>query len=132
MSDELQRDTAAGTLLGRQWLGLDEAGEFGFVRFAPSVDLSNRHGTIQGGFLAAMLDSATGLRAMAALAPGQNVVTVSLTTRFLAPARTLPLTARARIVERTDRDAVVHAVLADADGRDVAEADARVRVRERR
>ena len=50
-------------LLGREWLGLDEAGDVGTIRFLAQSSFANRHGTIQGGFLAAMLDSATGVRA---------------------------------------------------------------------
>ena len=44
-------------LLGREWLGFD--GEITSIRFEAKPLFTNRHGTIQGGFLAAMLDSAT-------------------------------------------------------------------------
>ncbi|WP_249143496.1 PaaI family thioesterase [Bradyrhizobium liaoningense] len=80
------------------------------------------------GFLAAMLDSATGICALAALAPDLTVVTKSLDTRFLKPAAVGPITARARVIERTDRDMVVQADLVDAESIIVADATARLRI----
>jgi uncharacterized protein (TIGR00369 family) len=123
------RDLAPGAqLLGREWLGLDESGEIALIRFKAQPAFTNRHGTIQGGFLAAMLDSATGLRALAELPPDLTAVTRGLDTRFLKPATVGPITARARVVERTDREMVVHAELVDANGVTVAEATARLRI----
>ena len=116
-------------LLGREWLGLDEAGDVGTIRFLAQPSFANRHGTIQGGFLAAMLDSATGVRALAALDANSTAVTVSLDTRFLKPARPGALTARARVSEQSDRDIVVSAELSDEGGVIVASAEARLRIR---
>ncbi|WP_407118661.1 PaaI family thioesterase [Bradyrhizobium sp. LMG 9283] len=115
-------------LLGREWLGFDETGQIALIRFQAQSGFTNRHGTIQGGFLAAMLDSATGIAALAALPPDLTVVTRSLDTRFLKPAAVGPITARTRVVERTDRDMVVQAELVDAGGVIVADATARLRV----
>ncbi|WP_245321689.1 PaaI family thioesterase [Bradyrhizobium sp. LTSPM299] len=117
-------------LLGREWLGFD--GETASVRFLAQPSFTNRHGTIQGGFLAAMLDSATGLCALATLPSTQTVVTKSLNTRFLKAAGVGPITAKARIVSRTERDMVVEADLIDAQGVTVAKATAELRILERR
>jgi len=114
-------------LLGREWLGFDETGR-ALIRFQAQPAFTNRHGTIQGGFLAAMLDSATGICALAALAPDLTVVTKGLDTRFLKPAAVGPITARARVVEQTERDMVVHAELLDAGSIVVADATARLRI----
>jgi uncharacterized protein (TIGR00369 family) len=114
-------------LLGREWLGFDEGGR-ALIRFQAQLAFTNRHGTIQGGFLAAMLDSATGIGALAALSPDLTVVTRSLDTRFLKPAAVGAITAHARVVERTDRDPVVQAELVDANGITVADATARLRI----
>ncbi|MET4206956.1 uncharacterized protein (TIGR00369 family) [Bradyrhizobium sp. LA2.1] len=114
-------------LLGREWLGFDEGGR-ALIRFQAQPAFTNRHGTIQGGFLAAMLDSATGICALAALSPDLTAVTRSLDTRFLKPAAVGAITARARVVERTDRDMVVQADLVDANGITVADATARLRI----
>jgi uncharacterized protein (TIGR00369 family) len=115
-------------LLGREWLGLDEDGDAGTIRFLALPSFTNRHGTVQGGFLAAMLDSATGVRALAALEADSTAVTMSLDTRFLKPARPGVLTARARVSEQSERDIVVSAELSDAGGVIVASAVARLRI----
>jgi acyl-coenzyme A thioesterase PaaI-like protein len=75
-----------------------------------------------------MLDSATGIRALVSLPSNLTVVTRSLDTRFLKPASVGPITARARIVEHTDREMIVAAELIDAQGVAVADATARLRV----
>ncbi|WP_245438787.1 PaaI family thioesterase [Bradyrhizobium sp. SK17] len=117
-------------LLGREWLGFD--GKIASIRFAAQSVFTNRHGTIQGGFLAAMLDSATGLGALAVLPESQTVVTKTLTTRFLKPARVGPITARAKVVAQTDRDMIVEADLIDADNVTVATATAELRILDKR
>ena len=114
-------------LLGREWLGFDESGD-AVIRFQAQVAFTNRHGTVQGGFLAAMLDSAAGICALAKLSPNLTVVTRRLDTRFLKPAAVGPITARARIVEQTERDMVVQAELIDTGGITVADATARLRI----
>ena len=117
-------------LLGREWLGFD--GEIASIRFVAQPLFTNRHGTIQGGFLAAMLDSATGLGALAALPSTRTVVTRTLTTRFLKPARVGPITAKAKVVSQTDRDMIVEADLIDADNLTVASATAELRILDKR
>lgn len=115
-------------MLGREWLGFDETGQIALIRFQAQVAFTNRHGTVQGGFLAAMLDSATGICALAKLSPDLTVVTKSLDTRFLKPAAVGPITARARVMEQTERDMVVQAELIDTKGITVADATARLRI----
>jgi uncharacterized protein (TIGR00369 family) len=115
-------------LLGREWLGFDETGETALIRFQALPSFTNRHGTVQGGFLAAMLDSATGMRALAALSGDWTAVTSNLETRFLKPAAPGPITAKARIVSKTDREITVEAALIDAQGVTIAGATARLRV----
>lgn len=115
-------------LLGREWIGFDETGHIASMRFQATQSFTNRHGTIQGGFLSAMLDSATGITALAALAPDQTAVTTSLSTRFLRPARVGVLTAQARVASRTAREIVVEADLIDPENVVVAKAQAILRI----
>lgn len=129
MTDAATNLPPGAQLLGREWIGTDESGH-AVIRFQAQVAFTNRHGTVQGGFLAAMLDSATGICALAALSADLTVVTKSLDTRFLKPAAVGPITARTRVIERTDRDMVVQAALIDDKGVTVAEATARLRVLE--
>lgn len=131
MNDPATHLPPGAELLGREWLGFDASGH-ALIRFRAQQAFTNRHGTIQGGFLAAMLDSATGICALAALAPDLTVVTKNLDTRFLKPAAVGPITARARVVERTDREMVVQADLVDVQGVTVADAVARLRILEKK
>ena len=128
MSDAATDLPPGAQLLGREWLGFDERGETALIRYQAQPSFTNRHGTVQGGFLAAMLDSATGICALTALPPNLTVLTRSLDTRFLRPASVGPITARARIVAHTDREMIVEATLVDTQGVTVAEATARLRV----
>lgn len=131
MNDPATHLPPGAELLGREWLGFDASGH-ALIRFQARQAFTNRHGTIQGGFLAAMLDSATGICALAALSPDLTVVTKNLDTRFLKPAAVGPITARARVVERTDREMVVQADLVDVQGVTVADAVARLRILEKK
>ncbi len=129
--DKASADAPPGAqLLGREWLGFD--GEIASIRFEAQSLFTNRHGTIQGGFLAAMLDSATGLGALAVLPSSRTVVTRTLTTRFLKPARVGPITARAKVISQSDRDMIVEADLIDADDVTVAAATAELRILDKR
>jgi uncharacterized protein (TIGR00369 family) len=127
VSDATANLPPGAQLLGREWIGTDESGH-AVIRFQAQVAFTNRHGTVQGGFLAAMLDSATGVCALAKLPPDLTVVTRSLDTRFLKPATVGVITARARVMEQTERDMVVQAELIDAEGITVADATARLRI----
>jgi len=116
------------SLLGREWVGFDEATRSATLRFEAKPEFANRHGAVMGGFLAAMLDSATGLCLLAELPPDRTAVTTDLTTSFVRPASLGILTALARIVTRNERDAIVEAELRDTKGQVVARATATLRI----
>jgi uncharacterized protein (TIGR00369 family) len=101
------------------------------LRFLADRQFSNRHGTVQGGMLAAMLDSATGNAVIANLPSDRTAVTTRLDTTFVKPAALGPLTATARLVKLDDRSASAEAELIDGSGQVVARARAELRVRER-
>jgi uncharacterized protein (TIGR00369 family) len=109
----------------------DPASGSATLRFLAKSEFANRHGTVQGGFLAAMLDSATGITLLATLPPELTAVTVSLDTKFERPASVGVLTVEARVIERDDRDAVVEAEVLGVDGVIVARGRARLRIRKR-
>jgi len=122
----------AALLLGREIVSVNaQAGEVR-LRFVASAHFANRHGTVQGGMLAAMLDSATGNAVMASLAPDRTAVTTRLDTTFIKPAVLGPLTAIARLISQDDRSAAAEAELFDSTGEIVARARAELRVRLRK
>jgi uncharacterized protein (TIGR00369 family) len=129
--DDEDEDTRppAARLLGRQTIDLDPGAGEATLRFEALPAFANRHGTVQGGFLAAMLDSATGSSLIATLPEGQTAVTTDLAVRFLRPAAPGPITAKVRIVDNNVSSAEVHGALSDADGVAIASAVARFRIR---
>ena len=132
MSDRLNEISPAAVLLGREIVSVDtESGEVR-LRFRADRQFSNRHGTVQGGMLAAMLDSAAGNAVIANLPSDRTAVTTRLDTTFVKPAALGPLTATARLVKLDDRSASAEAELVDGSGQVVARARAELRVRERK
>jgi uncharacterized protein (TIGR00369 family) len=101
------------------------------LSFFARPEFANRHGGVQGGIVSAMLDSATSAALLAVLPPELTSVTVELTTSFLRPAPLGPLTAKAWVVSREDRDAETAGELYAPDGMLVAKATARLRIRRR-
>jgi uncharacterized protein (TIGR00369 family) len=132
MSDHLKEIPPAARLLGREIVSVDtQSGEVK-LRFMASSEFANRHGTVQGGMLAAMLDSATGNAVMAKLPSNLTAVTTRLDTRFLKPAASGAIFATARLIHQDERSAEVTAELADSEGQLVATARAELRVRVRK
>jgi uncharacterized protein (TIGR00369 family) len=128
MSDHLNEISPSAVLLGREIVSVDtESGEVR-LRFLADRQFSNRHGTVQGGMLAAMLDSATGNAVIANLPSDRTAVTTRLDTTFVKPAALGPLTATARLVKLDDRSASAEAELIDGSGQVVARARAELRV----
>jgi uncharacterized protein (TIGR00369 family) len=132
MSDHLKEIPPAARLLGREIVSVDpQSGEV-TLRFMAREEFANRHGTVQGGMLAALLDSATGNAVMARLPSHLTAVTARLDTQFLKPAALGPITATARLIQQNERTAEVQAEITDSEGRVVATARAELRVRERK
>ena len=122
MSDHLKEVPPAAQLLGREIVSVDpQSGEVK-LQFAARQEFTNRHGTVQGGMLAAMLDSATGNAVMARLPPHLTAVTTRLDTQFLKPAVVGTITATARLSHQDERSAEVQAELTDSAGQVVATA----------
>ncbi|WP_423956282.1 PaaI family thioesterase [Bradyrhizobium sp.] len=132
MSDHLKEVPPAARLLGREIVSVNARPGEVHLRFLARDQFANRHGTIQGGMLAAMLDSATGNAVMASLSSDRTAVTTRLDTTFIRPAILGPLTAIARLVRQDDRSAEAEAELFDSTGQIVARGRAELRVRQRR
>jgi uncharacterized protein (TIGR00369 family) len=131
MNEHLRCATPAGGLLGRELLEVDASTGEVRMAFVARDDFANRHGTVHGGLLAAMLDSAAANAVLATLAPGTVALTRRLDTRFHRPAPLGPLRSASRIVTRDERGATVDAELFDADGMLVASARAELRLKPR-
>ena len=94
------------------------------VQYTAREEFYNPMGSVQGGFLAAMLDDAMGPAAFTLLEEGQFAPTVELKVNFLRPARAGTLIAEGRVVHRARRVVFMEGTLGTEDGTIVATATA--------
>lgn len=88
----------------------------------------NLQGTVHGGVLATLADTAAGLAVRSAIPTGSRHVSVNLDVQYLAPARVGTLLATGRVVRMGRRIAFADADVTDADGAVVARAQVTIAV----
>ena len=85
-----------------------------------SLDLEPRHlnlvGTLHGGMIATLADTAAGLAYRTVLRPGTSHVTSSLSLAFLTAGRAGTVTAKGRVVKAGTRLGYAEADVVDAEG----------------
>jgi uncharacterized protein (TIGR00369 family) len=119
--------TAAKTL-GWSMIAADpERGEIE-VSFEATEDFLNPAGTVQGGFLTAMLDDTMGPALAATLDPGRYAATLELKVSFLRPAKPGRLVGRGRVVHSGGTIAFLSGELLDDTGQVVAVGSATARI----
>ena len=122
---------SAAVLLGFRLLDIDpEAGTIE-VGFQATEQFLNPAGTVQGGFLAAMLDDTLGPALVATLGHDEWAPTTDLHVQFLAPAQPGPIVARGRVVRRGRQMAFLAGELTDEQGNLLATAVATANIRRR-
>src|SRR5262245_54695313 len=108
-------------------LGLEgfggEPGAF-HVELEPGLRHYNPFGTVHGGVLATLLDTAAGCSVHSTLAPGEMYTSLDLTVKFLRPVKVESgrLRCEGSVIQRGRRTALAEARLYDARGRQVAHA----------
>jgi uncharacterized protein (TIGR00369 family) len=102
------------TFLGAR-LARVEAGEVD-VELDVGPSHLNLFGTLHGGLVATLADTATGLAMLTSLDPGTTHVTTSLSVTFLAPGRAGTVTARGHVVKGGRRFGYAEADVVDAEG----------------
>jgi uncharacterized protein (TIGR00369 family) len=98
------------------------------VSFEATADFLNPAGTVQGGFLTAMLDDTMGPALAATLEPGLFGATLELKVSFLRPAKPGRLVGRGRVVHSGSTIAFLSGELLDESGRVVAVGSATARI----
>ena len=97
-----------------------------------SLDVEPRHlnlsGTLHGGMIATLADTATGLAYRTGLNEATHAVTTSLSVTFLRPGGIGVVTARGRVVKRGSRFGYAEADVVDANGTLLARAAATLTV----
>ncbi len=125
--DEMEGRTPvppAARLLGRRVIDVNPDAGTITVEFDAREDFLNSAGTVQGGFLAAMLDSTLGPAVRATLAAGQLAPTLELKVSFIRPANVGRLVGRGRVVHRGRSVAFLEGELRNSGGDVVATATA--------
>lgn len=115
-------------LLG--WELIDQWPEEGRIEIAfhPSVAMLNPRGTVQGGFVTAMLDDTMG-PALVTLTGGKEVpASLDITTTFIRPVMPGRVVAKGRVVSRTRSTAFLEAELFDTEGNLLARATSTARI----
>ena len=119
-SDELTRLREAfarvpyARLLGLEFVGAER----GTARFAVDVreELTRMGGILHGGAIVSLLDSAAAFAVLTLLDPGTNTVTVDFTVHFLRPVSAGRIEARARVLRRGRRVAILSVEATDQNG----------------
>jgi uncharacterized protein (TIGR00369 family) len=119
--------TPVAKLLGREVLAIDADGTL-HLRFRAQPEFANRHGSVQGGLISAMLDSSLSATLLAQLPEELTSMTVRLETEFLRPAPLTVLEAKAWLMSRDERSATTRGELRAPDGTLVAIATAHLRI----
>jgi uncharacterized protein (TIGR00369 family) len=119
----------AASLMGWNLRAIDP--DVGTIEVGFSMDerFTNPVGSIQGGFVAAMLDDTLGPALVATLEPDQFAPTVSLHVQYLAPALVGDFVCHGNIVRRGREIAFLAGYLVDARGTTVATANATAAIR---
>jgi uncharacterized protein (TIGR00369 family) len=119
----------AAELLGWKLVEVDPDAGTIEVTFTATEQFLNPAGTIQGGFLAAMLDDTLGPALVATLGEGEWAPTTDLHVQFLKPVKPGELRGSAQIVRRGRDMAFLAGELRDAKGDLVATATATAVIR---
>jgi uncharacterized protein (TIGR00369 family) len=98
------------------------------VRYTAREAFYNPMGTVQGGFLAAMLDDAMGPALFTLLEEGQHAPTLDMKVSFIRPARAGTLIAEGRVMHKGRNIAFVEGDLRTEDGELVATSTATLRI----
>ena len=98
--DPIGTPPPAAALLGREFVSFDDSAGTAELRFLARPEFRNRRGHVQGGMLAAMLDSTLAAPLLRTLAEGESIVTIEMKVSYVRPAAVGPILATGRIVER--------------------------------
>jgi uncharacterized protein (TIGR00369 family) len=117
-------------LLGWELVSIDPDAGTIEVAFRASERFLNPIGSIQGGFLSAMLDDTLGPALVATLGSGQFAPTTDLHVQFLRPAHPGRLVGRGRVLRHGKQIAFMSGELVDESGAVIATAMATAQIRD--
>jgi len=80
-------------------------------------ELKNLYGTVHGGLLATLMDSACGVALGSLLKAGESLVTLDLRINYLSPVKSGTVIAEGKVVHKGRQTGVAEATLKDETGR---------------
>ena len=80
-------------------------------------ELKNLYGTVHGGLLATLMDSACGVALGSLLQAGETLVTLDLRINYLSPVKSGTVIAEGKVVHKGRQTGVAEATLKDESGR---------------
>ncbi|QCI63867.1 PaaI family thioesterase [Phreatobacter stygius] len=118
----------SAALLGWRLLACDRAKGWVRIGFDGKREFLNPAGTVQGGFLAAMLDDCMGPAAWIMTGGERYTATIDMTVSFLAPAKPGPIIGEGQVVQLGGSIAFLEARLFGPDDRVLARATSTARL----
>lgn len=117
-----------------KWMGMDliehrTDDQYSKVSFAPTKDMINFGGVIQGGILTAMMDDAMGFNAFISLGMKFSMASIDLHTHFLNAVALGPITVEAQVTKAGKSVVFLEAKLFDQDGKLSARATSSCKLR---
>ena len=98
------------------------------IAFQPNASMLNARGSVQGGFVAAMLDDTMG-PALVSMTDGKEApVTIDMNVTFIRPVTPERVIGRGRVVSRTKTTAFLEAELFDGQGNLLARSTSSARI----
>jgi uncharacterized protein (TIGR00369 family) len=98
------------------------------IAFRPNGTMLNPRGTIQGGFVAAMLDDTMGPALVSSSGGTEAPVTLDMNVTFIAPVYPGRVIGKGRLIGRTRQTAFLEAELFDDSGKLLARATSTARI----
>lgn len=118
-------------LLGRRVLRAEQDSGRSELTFQASEEFTNGMGNVQGGLLAAMLDSVMGAALSTVLAEGEQPPTLEIKVSFIRPAKVGTIGGRAEVVHRGRSVAFVEGELHNQSGELLAKGTSTARIIQR-
>lgn len=109
-------------LLGFEFIDASVAGGWAEMAFHPTLEMTNRIGSVQGGYVAAMLDDAMGFAGLIHRRFEVLLPTLQLTTTFLKPTPPGRVLGRGEVVRMGRNTALLSATLRLPNGTPLASA----------
>jgi uncharacterized protein (TIGR00369 family) len=126
--DPIGPPTPAARLLGRKVIEATPGSGRAELEFKAVPAFLNRYGSVQGGVVAAMLDSAVGCALLTSMPDGHSGVTLEMKVTYIRPARRGLVRGTGRVVHKGRSVAFLEGELRDTRGNLLAAATATYRI----